>query len=61
MKCYFCNNDAEILTTDGKNICRHCAEEKNFTVCTKLGKVIADKNFHCDIICNDCIYEEDKK
>lgn len=61
MKCYFCDSGGEMLTTDGKYICRHCAEKMNLVICTKLGKVIADPKFYCDKICNDCIYEEETK
>ncbi len=61
MKCCFCNGRGDILTTDGKNICCHCAEKKGFTICTKSGKAIADPDFHCDFICNDCIYKEEIK
>ena len=61
MKCCFCNNDGEVLMTDGKYICRQCAERKRLATCTKLGKVVADPTFHCDNICNDCIYMEEEK
>ena len=60
MKCCFCNSDNVVLMTDGRYICRHCAEEKELVTCPEIGKVIADPNFHCDNICNDCIYEEEK-
>lgn len=60
MKCCFCNGDGELLMTNGKSICHNCAEKKNLVICTKTGKVVADFNFHCDNICNDCIYTEDE-
>ncbi len=61
MKCCFCNSEGDILMTDGKGICHQCAEKKGLVICTKNGKVIADPKFHCDFICNDCIYEEERK
>ena len=59
MKCWFCNCEGDVLMTDGKSVCLKCAEQKGLTTCTKLGKVVADPNFHCDNICNDCIYGEE--
>ena len=47
--------------TDGRCICLHCAEHKDLVICTKKGKAIADFKFHCDNICNDCIYTEEEK
>ena len=61
MKCCFCNSESDVLMTDGKYICRQCAEQKCLVTCTKSGKVVADPIFHCDNICNDCIYEEKRK
>lgn len=61
MKCCFCNATSDTLMTDGRCICLHCAEQKSLVNCIKLGKVIADPKFHCDFICNDCIYEEEEK
>ena len=61
MKCCFCNGEGDILMTDGKSTCHQCAEKKGLTICTKLGKAIADPKFHCDNICNDCIYVEEVK
>ena len=60
MKCCFCNNESDILMTDGRSICLHCAETKGLVICSKMGKVIADTKFHCDYVCNDCVYMEDK-
>ena len=59
MKCIKCDCKTDLLTTDGKAICPSCAEKEGLVVCSDLGKVIADKNFQCDRICNDCIYKED--
>jgi len=61
MKCYFCNSESDILTTDGRCICSRCTEQRGLVVCLKKGMVIANPEFHCDNICNDCIYEEDIK
>ena len=48
MKCCFCNGESDILMTDGRCICLHCAEQKGLVTCTKRGKVVADPEFHCD-------------
>lgn len=61
MKCCFCNSESNVLMTDGRCICLHCAESRGLVTCTKEGKVIADPKFHCDNICNDCIYQEEEK
>ena len=61
MKCCFCDSESDILMTDGRCICLHCATERDLVTCTKKGKVIADTKFHCDNICNDCIYVEEEK
>ena len=61
MECCFCNSTNVVLTTSGKYICCQCAEQKGLITCTKEGKVIDDPNFHCDNICNDCIYKEEEK
>ena len=61
MKCCFCNSESDVLMTDGKCICFHCAEQRGLVTCTKKGKVIADPEFRCDYICNDCVYEEEEK
>ena len=60
MKCCFCNSESDILMTDGRCICLHCAEQKGLVTCTREGKVIAEPEFHCDNICNDCIYADEK-
>lgn len=61
MGCYKCGNNADLLTVDGEIICHNCAEKEGYTICLELGKVISDKNFHCDNICNDCIYKDNDK
>lgn len=61
MKCYKCNNSADLLTSDGKSICRSCAEKCGYAICSELGKVIVNKDFHCNNMCNDCIYSESIK
>lgn len=61
MKCFKCNEKADVLTTDSLPICLHCAEQEGYIVCPETGKVIADQNFHCDNICNDCIWKEKEK
>lgn len=59
MKCFKCGKNTDIfLTTSGLPICLQCAENEGYVVCTESGQVIADKNFHCDHICNDCIWKE---
>ena len=60
MKCCFCNSESDVLMTDGRCVCLHCIEQKKLVTCTKSGKVIADAEFHCDYICNDCIYTEEE-
>ena len=59
MRCIKCGCKADLFTTSGETICRSCAEKESFVICLKLGKVIVDKNFHCDNLCNDCIYKEE--
>lgn len=61
MKCYYCNSEDTFLMTNCEYICHHCADERHLVTCTKLGKVIADPEFYCDYVCNDCIYEEEDK
>lgn len=56
MKCTYCGTKTDCLTTTDAPICISCAEEQGFCLCTELGKYIEDKNFNCDNICNDCIY-----
>lgn len=56
MKCTYCGKETEFLTTVDKPICYYCAEKARFSLCTEVGKYIADSNFVCDHICNDCVY-----
>lgn len=56
MKCVYCRQNTEYLSTLDEPICIHCAERKGLTLCTELGKYVADSDFTCDLICNDCIY-----
>lgn len=60
MECCFCSSKNVVLMTNGKYICLQCAEKKGLATCTKHGQVIADPEFHCDYICNDCIYTEEE-
>ena len=57
MVCCYCNSNETIMMSNGKHICYHCAEEKGLVTCLEKGIVIADTNFYCDKICNDCIYK----
>lgn len=54
MKCAYCGTQTEFLTTMEEPICLHCAEENGFSLCTELGKYIADASFTCDFMCVDC-------
>ncbi len=58
MKCFKCGAKTDIETTDNKPICLRCVEENQYVICTDLGKVIADKSFCCDHICDDCVYKK---
>lgn len=60
MKCFKCGEKTDTVTTNNQPICLHCAEQEGYIVCTDKGKVIADKNFECDKICNDCIWKVEK-
>ncbi len=59
MKCFYCGGEADMQTAKGFPICHSCAEQKGYTVCTELGKVIENADFQCDKICSDCIWKED--
>ena len=54
MKCFICGKETDWETTNNQPICPDCKNERGYEVCNTLGKVIADKTFICDHICNDC-------
>lgn len=58
MKCMECGAPTETATTLDQPICRRCAEEKGFPLCTELGKYIADDSFSCSYICDGCVYRK---
>ena len=60
IKYCFCDSESDILMTDGRCICLHYIMQKGLVTCIKIGKAIAEHEFHCNNICNDCIYEEEK-
>lgn len=58
MKCFKCGKETDLLTVNDVPICSDCVEQERFVVCSDKGKVIADKSFHCDYICSDCVWKE---
>ena len=60
MKCSICGQEADLLTVNDDAICEQCAEKAEYVVCARRGKVIADSNFYCDRMCDDCVWKDEK-
>lgn len=60
MKCCIYGQEADFLTQNDDSICERCAENAGYVVCSRSGKVIEDRNFYCNHICAECVWEEEK-
>lgn len=58
MNCKYCGQRTDLLTSLDQPICLLCAQEKHFSLCTEIGKYIADASFTCDLNCKDCINKQ---